>query len=119
MLGPKPSGKPCSKLSNSTLTGAAVPSVCCIACFPCPRPLISPGLSVMAGLVRAIHVLICRQGERANQALLDQALFLVIADRAGMQRHRAAGGGGLELDLLAGGMRVGEFRQRFEDEPGH
>src|SRR4051794_15008256 len=51
--------------------------------------------------------------------LLDQPLFLVIADRAGVQRNRAAGGGGVQLDLLAGGMRVGEFRQRLEDQLGH
>src|SRR5258708_16311527 len=53
------------------------------------------------------------------EPLLDQALFLVIADRAGMQRNRAAGRGRLQLDLLAGRMRVRQFRERLIDQLGH
>src|SRR5882724_8936438 len=34
MPGPKPSGKPCSKLSNSTLTGPSAPATCSIVVGP-------------------------------------------------------------------------------------
>ena len=35
-----------------------------------------------------------------------------------MQRNRAAIGRGLELDRLAGRVRIGELRQRFIDQLG-
>ena len=55
----------------------------------------------------------------AIPALFEQAFFLVVADRAGMQRYRAAICGGLESDVLAGDMRIRQFRQRLKDQFGH
>src|SRR5437660_10123158 len=56
---------------------------------------------------------------RIKLPLLNQTLFLVIADRAGVQRHRAADSCGLQLDLLAGDAGVRQFAQLFEAELGH
>src|SRR3978361_1650531 len=49
-----------------------------------------------------------------RNTLLDQALFLVVANRAGVPRYVTPRRCGLKLDLLAGGVRVRQLRQRLE-----